>query len=185
MPQAAMTGAMRWPRPVPMLWWTADYTDIRERCRRDQRLDRDEVWLPDSGDSFSAFCGRHGTYGFDLDWREWDELSQARTSAANKRDLERLRTAVRDEQERWEAAQRERQFQHDREWQAAEAARQRQAEAARHNAIVAARNAAQSVCEIRTTRNWIIDNLRLEAGRTYLVPLAIKLMMEQAEKNGW
>lgn len=105
-----------------MLYLPGDYTDIRERVRRDGRLDTDDLWEPHSGDSYEAFCGRHGTWAFGLDWQEMQ--ARERGEHLSRRDTGRARLA----QESWEAAQRLRQqakqAQADREWQEAEVARQ-------------------------------------------------------------
>jgi hypothetical protein len=114
---------MHWPRPVPLLFWTGDYADIRERVRRDGRLDTDDLWEPHSGDSYEAFCGRHGTWAFDLDWREINQREREAKQRAYGRNAERARQ----QQEAWEAERRRRQqakqARADREWQEAEAAR--------------------------------------------------------------
>lgn len=121
---------MVWPAAVPLLTpWQGDYADIRDRVRRDSRLDTDELWEPHSGDSFEAFVGRHGDWNFDLDWREMDERDRAAKQRAQARQAEYARQL----HERWEAERRKQQLakqaQADREW---EAARHQSQEAERH-----------------------------------------------------
>lgn len=161
---------MQWPMPVPLLWWTADYADIRERVRRDGRLDIEEVWLPGSEDGWASFCRRHGDYGFGWDWQEWEGRERARIIAAKRREAERLGEHVRRTQEAWEAGQRERQrvkqAAADREWEQIAAAR----------AHWSRRNAAYASGPYRLTKitgTGVIDGAKLEAGHSYWLPQAI------------
>jgi hypothetical protein len=121
---------MRWPRisPVLLLAWNDDYADIRERIRRDGRLDTEEVWLPASDDGWESFCARHR--GAEVTCT-WEELRERDKLAAERRD-ERDRA----ERERWRARARQRQAEADREWEAAKPQTARQVEAER--ALVAA-----------------------------------------------
>lgn len=118
---------MAWPRPVPLLMWGGDYADIRERIRRDGRLERDEVWLPDSDDSWQTFTHRHRNEDFFLNWRELEDRDNARRAEANRYANERRAAQVAQAQQQWEDEQRRRQqakqAKADREWQRAEQAK--------------------------------------------------------------
>jgi hypothetical protein len=114
---------MHWPRPVPVVWWKADYADIRERVRRTGRLDVEALWEPTSDDSWKAFRSRHGDYNFEWDWKKTDEIERERKAKARLRQ----QGLVRDIQESWEAEQRRRQqakqARGDQEWHDAAVAR--------------------------------------------------------------
>lgn len=111
---------MHWPRPVPVLWWVGDYTDIRERIKRQGRFDIDEVWLPDSDDSYGAFCRRHGTHHFAYDYMAAQQAERDALHGARRRHHEVQAERVRLAQEAWEAERRQRQQEKqaeaDREW---------------------------------------------------------------------
>jgi len=109
-------GGMHWPRPVPMLWWRGDYADIPERIRRTGRLETGDLWEPDSGDSWGAFVGRHGTNEFERFERQHrtPEQNARRQAARDRRHAIMLR-----EQAEFEAARRARQQERQRQSDAA------------------------------------------------------------------
>jgi hypothetical protein len=70
-------GKIAFPRPVPILIWDWDYSDIQQRIARDGRLDREDAgneWDP----GIAAFRTRAGFHGYVNKWRaeearEWAE----------------------------------------------------------------------------------------------------------------
>lgn len=119
---------VRFPRPVAIPRWEDDYADIGERIQRCGYLDTEDIWVPHSDDSWKAFCGSHGTDGFDLSWRELLEREgragrEATARAQREANAQRETNArrAREQQEAWEAQQRERrqqkQTEADREWE--------------------------------------------------------------------
>jgi hypothetical protein len=167
---------MRWPTPVPLLWWTGDYTDIRERVRRDGRLDTDEVWLPDSEDGWQSFCSRHGTYGFDWDWYEWNDADRARIQAANRAAAERQAERAKQAQEAWEAEQRRRQQAKqeaaDREWQEV-------AQARAYWSRFSPRYADEPFVLVRIAMGGKAGPVTLQGGHAYWLPKTIADSLRQ------
>ena len=182
---------MLWPAVVPLLTpWQGDYADIRDRVRRDGRLDTiDDVYVPHSDDSLEAFQGRHGTYGWDDDWRElWE-----RERAPSQRQAERVRQL----QEDWEAerlrGQRAKQAEADRDWEAEAAKRREKAEQQRREAerhrfqqsqepVKAARvfwagidptYFTQTYYLITVGKTVMAYGVTFEAGRSYWVPTPV------------
>jgi hypothetical protein len=158
-----LLGRMTWPRPVPLLWSTADYADIPERIRRTGRLDTDELWVPSSGDGWGAFRKRHGRINDErLD-------SGGAQSAASKRRAEQAAAA----QAEWEAAKRQRQLakqaQADAEWTAAEAASE--AVARIFWGEINAAYASMEYRRVRTITTGTIHGVTLDEGETYYLPL--------------
>ena len=191
---------VRFPRPVPIPRWTDNYADIGERIARDGWLDTEEVWLPQSGDGWASFCGRHGVVYFNHQWvdglfQEVDAPSPRQI--AIRRGLEtRRRAEVARQQEAFEAERREyqakKQRQADELWAAEE-----QRQAAERAAI--ARRPTMAQVEIDEGRAWwvlrnpgyanqpffqvvapkngIIDGFQFWAGNTYVVPATIMAML--------
>jgi hypothetical protein len=157
---------LRFPRPVPIPIWTDDYADLPERIRRDGRFDTEDVWLSHSGDSWGAFCGRHGTYEFALDWRELKERDRAAKARAESRYGERIRQ----QQERWEVARREReqakQAEADREWQQIEKAKA-------HWSQRKPAYATEPYHIVNIGKTGKIDGVELLGGKSYWLPHSI------------
>jgi hypothetical protein len=106
----------------------AEVDAIVERVRRCGRVEAGELRLPASGDSWPAFCREHGTYEFYEPWRP-EHLRDTRPQPARPVSMRAQR-----EQEKWEAAQRERwrvkQAESDALWHAEEQRQQAAAAAA-------------------------------------------------------
>ena len=168
---------IRFPRPVPIPIWTDDYADLPERIRRDGRLDTEEIWTSHSGDSFEAFCSRHGTYGFEWDWPEWTQRIRQGADQQSYRQHEadaawRQRQAeqARQQQEQWEAERREReqakQAKADREWQEIE-------EAKAYWSQRRPSYATEPYRAITVATTGKIDGVELQGGKSYWVPHSI------------
>jgi hypothetical protein len=197
---------MTWPRPVPLLLWGGDYADIRERIRRDGRLERDEVWTPDSDDSWNHFRTRHGDWNFDLDWKELERRALEGPQQRVRNEAYRQQTAWEVERQRRQLAK---QAEADREWQAAETvarvstffdavaqardqqAREQQAiadalaqeaqateDARRYWATIDAAYAAQSFHFVSVTRSAIVAGVGFEQGNNYWVPYGVMILLE-------
>lgn len=157
---------IRFPRPVAIPVWTDDYADLPERIRRAGRFDTEDIWLAHSGDSWEAFCNRHGTYQFNMDFRELEQRDRATKARAESRYTAR----VRQQQELWEAARREReqakQAEADREWQAIEAVK----------TYWSQRNPAYATEQYHRVNIGVtgkIDGVELLGGKSYWVPQSI------------
>lgn len=166
---------MRWPMPVPMLWWRGDYADIRERVQRTGRLDTDEVWEPHSDDSWEAFRRAHGSVYFDADWREIDRLERERQARDKRNSEQRTAAYVREQQARWEAdrraQQQAKQARADEEWRAHEEPRIAVARGYwTHKDPAYATQAYHAVTIRRTAQVYGVTFL---AGHTYWVPTAV------------
>lgn len=126
--------------------------DVAGLCEQAQRcglVGTDDAYAASSDDGWRAFCGRHGTYGFDWTYERWveaervrrieEQATQARL-AAQRRERQ-VATKLQADQAWWEssqpAAQQRRQLeeaerrrqQAERERQASEVARQHEIEA--------------------------------------------------------
>lgn len=175
---------MAWPRPVPLLWWTADYADIRERVRKTGRLDTEQMWLDESGDSMQAFMRRTGIPDFGMDWRGIDDRNHTRQVRIRARLAEQARVA----HEQWEAERRrrqqEKQAQSDREWEQAQQTKQERDRQAQHyreiqearawwSQHVDQRYAGQTYRNVNIRRTGMIDGVTLYEGRAYWLPKSI------------
>jgi hypothetical protein len=158
---------MHWPRPTPLLWWRGDYSDIRERIRRTGRLDVDELWEAESGDSWNAFRREHG--GEPTIDADWQELAQRERSAQARYRQRQADLALKLQQE-WEAKKRAHQLAKqataDQEWNEVDEAR----------AFWSAKDPTylmQQYCRITVQRRVKLYDTTFDAGRTYLVPIAV------------
>jgi hypothetical protein len=155
-------------------WWRGDYADIRDRIRRYGRLDTDDVWLPDSDDSWAAFRARHGWTYFDDDFRELDR----RAVEAKHRTNERRALEAQRQQEEWEAAQRrrmeEKQAAADRDWNAIEIAKT-------YWKRVWDPHAAESYHSVTIRRTCRVLGVTLNEGNTYWLPKSIMLAVTKAD----
>jgi hypothetical protein len=162
---------MSWPDPVPvLLWWTADYSDIREHIQRHKRLDRVEIW--------NIGCVRHGDYGSDQDCR--DILRSERDALLAERAAQEIARA--------DAEIRQR--------KAAEARHKRAIAKAKREAIRRAEMteewmtarafwmtvdpsyAKEMYCEVLTLARAVVNaagrDISLEAGRRFWLPLSVR-----------
>jgi hypothetical protein len=166
---------------------TEDYADIPDRIRRTGRFDIEDVWLPSSGDGWQAFRTRHGDYGFDWDYKEWERRLRDGYAASSDAAIARRAEQAARMQAAWEEAQRQRQQakqqQADAEWTwtAAEQHQRQQQQAATEAADLAVAreywgeiNAAYAAMQYRSVtigNTGTIHGVTLYAGKTYWLPL--------------
>lgn len=80
-PRRADPPRMVWPVAVPLLiWWEADYADLRERIRRTGRLDR-EATGEERDPGMATFRTRAGFPGYVNKWRTEEERERAEEEA--------------------------------------------------------------------------------------------------------
>jgi hypothetical protein len=145
-PRNAWRGWIPIPEPLsPEFDDRADVDAIIARVHRCGRLDSGELYTPTSGDSWQAFCGQHGTYGFFDDW-------QPEYQRSNFAPLRPVSTRAQVEQEKWEAEalarRRAKQVEQDRLW-AEEEQRRRAQVLAEHGAEAVADVALNTLMEGR------------------------------------
>ena len=169
-----MTGALPWPWPEPLPWWSGDYADIRERLRRDRRFEIEEVWLPDSDDSWVAFCNRHGTHDFHFDWRQLNERDRQLVQRGRQ-----LTDRVAQEVATWEAEQRrrqaEKQEQSDREWREMTTARA-------YWSGINPHYREQPYHAVKITKTGVVYGATLKAGKSYWLPHNVALAIREASR---
>jgi hypothetical protein len=128
-PRGAWRGWIPIPTPLyPEFDDPAEVDAIIDRVRHGVGLGSSELILPASGDSWQAFCGSHGDYGFYEHWKPtgWFQLERRERRATPKP----ASTRAQREQEKWEAEALERrrakQAEQDRLWREEEQRRQAQ-----------------------------------------------------------